>query len=459
MKDIMKDIMDRVETYKRRAGTGVLIVFVLLLSAALCWADTTIYVYQSAAGALTVKTFDSDGNLSGTIPQTKAIPDSCFTPELFWDSGAGALRINGFNSSGDPIWTGTIGADGQFASRKTFQSPDCGSVTADALSAVYPDSIPCVSYTAWSTTCSNGFFTRTGIPDGCVGALLTIPCSNPPTTCNWVYGVWTLATCAAGTIQTRTATATPSGCIGFPDQLTIQSCPPVTCTSYNYTLGACQSTNTAPVISYTGVPAGCTGGITPATIQPCTYGAPTCTSWTYTNWSPTDAACTPGSTQTRQVATSSPTPCTGQPSSSLLSKACPTGSSSNYVLLMDSVVKDYQKIAANGGAYYKVVVGPNDTGRKISVTMGSKDYTTKQEMIIGKNILVTEADYTAIVNKGLPQFSTAGPALWYYITTGTTYKTRGHTIYNITAGDVYYIFIKNVSGQTGTYSISYNLGT
>lgn len=137
-----------------------------------------------------------------------------------------------------------------------------------------------------------------------------------------------------------------------------------------------------------------------------------------------------------------------------------TTSDSNYVLLKDSVSYNYIKIPANGVAYYKVVIGPNDTGRKITVTIGSCDYTTKQEMIIGKNIPVTETNYTEIVNKGLPQYSTAGKdGLWYYITAGTSYLSRAHTILNITAGNVYYILIKNVSKQTGTYSISYNLRT
>ena len=169
--------MDNRKISLKRAGAGIIVVLALLLSSTFSWGDTAIYVYQTAGnGALTIKTI-TDTGITATPVQT--IPNSCYRPDLFWDSAAGALRLNGFNAYNDPAWTGTINATGVLANIMPSSLPTvfCSLATTSIVSAAFPDNIPCTSYGAW-IACTGGVMTRTGNPQGCTAAqLTTLPCT------------------------------------------------------------------------------------------------------------------------------------------------------------------------------------------------------------------------------------------------------------------------------------------
>jgi len=486
----MKDIRNRVETSKRRTGTVVLIVSLLLLSAALGWADTTIYVYQAANGGLTVKTFDCNGTLSQTIQQTNAIPKSCFLPELFWDTFTGSLRINGFDSSGTPSWTGMIGVDGKLKNPASGNvNVTCGSVTPDAISGVFPDSIPCVSYSAWSA-CSNGFITRTGSPAGCEGQILSIPCSNT-STCSWTYGAWTPATCAAGSIQTRTATASPSGCTGFPGEPTIQSCPaaPVACTSWTYSAwspldGSCTpgSTQTRTVTGSS--PAGCTGSPSPSNLSK-TCNAPICTSWTYSAWSPSEATCTAGQTLTRTISTSSPAGCTG--GNPVLSEACPNGSNGlqGTTLLFNVNTQHFPLTAGQAKLFNVTAPACTTTAKQLRFTLGGQQSYPRSDVLVKKvngnpSRVPTQADYNAYyaltargvgpymdcVSNGDGTCTSTGSFFWKFDGSGSGETVIVYSSYSnfslgapismktsiptFSQGDSYYLYVVNTSATAST---------
>src|SRR5512143_2787392 len=131
-----------IRTTKGIRATAVVIAS-LLLSCALSWGATTVYVYQAAStGALTIETIDDIGNVTNPVAQTVPIPDSCAAPDLFWDSDAGALRLIGFGPLKNPAWTGTIDAKGQFTTQKAPPQFGCTSVSASVVSAAFPDTIP-----------------------------------------------------------------------------------------------------------------------------------------------------------------------------------------------------------------------------------------------------------------------------------------------------------------------------
>jgi len=273
-------------------GAAAVVIAYILLSSILSWGATTVYVYQAASsGALTIKTIDENGTVA-TPAQTVAIPNSCAAPDLFWDSDAGALRLNGFGADKNPSWTGTINANGQFSTTMAFQTISCTSVAASVVSAAFPDTIPTL---ASSQACTD-----------------------------WSYGPWTPLPCAAGSIQTRIATGIPAGCVGgFPDDITVQSCPAPTCTTFTYACsGTCAptvagaTTGTCPAVVQTSFPSGCIGG-TPAATTTCTVGV-ACTGYNYSAW----GTCTNGS-QSRTVTGYTPANCSGTPSAgAVLTQSC-----------------------------------------------------------------------------------------------------------------------------------------
>src|SRR5512143_4245969 len=132
-----------IRTTKGIRATAVVIAS-LLLSCALSWGATTVYVYQEApTGSLTIETIDGNGYVTNpVVQQTDQIPDSCAAPDLFWDSDAGALRLIGFGPLKNPAWTGTIDAKGQYTAKKAPPQFGCTSVSASVVSAAFPDTIP-----------------------------------------------------------------------------------------------------------------------------------------------------------------------------------------------------------------------------------------------------------------------------------------------------------------------------
>jgi hypothetical protein len=412
--------MDNRKISLKRAGAGIIVVLVLLLGSAVSWGDTSIYVYQALnSGALTIKTIDCNGTTT-TPAQTVAIPNSCFTPDLFWDSANGALRLNGFDSNNYPIWTGTIDATGKFATTMAPLTVTCGSAVASVVNAAFPTK--CTGYSAW-TACSGGVMTRTGTtPSGCVPDQPTILSCTPACT-SWIYGSWTPASCAGGSIQNRTATGSPAGCVGMPDQVTVQSCPPQACTSYSYTLGPCQSNNTAPVVSYSGIPSGCSGGATPAQTQQCVYNAPTCTSWTYSAWSPSETSCTSGQTLTRSILTSSPTPCNG--GNPILSEACPNGPSSppQGTALSYYAINYHMTLPANGTLLFNAAVGsPNCTSTsRASFSVSAQQQSPRTDILVKKSFNFTASPPTkADYNNFFAQTGVA-PGQYYSITSNGSF--------------------------------------
>ncbi len=287
--------------------------------------------------------------------------------------------------------------------------------------------------------------TRTGAtPPGCVSDQPTmLSCVSACT--SWTYGSWTPASCAAGTIQSRTATGIPSGCVGLPDALTVQSCPPQACTGYNYTLGTCQSNNTAPVVSYAGVPAGCSGGATPATTQPCVFSAPTCTSFTYSAWSPSETSCTAGQTLTRSVLTSSPTPCNG--GNPVTTEACPVTPGGATALKINDTASKWTVPA--GGTYLFSATLPSactTTSKQLRFSVTGQQTSPNVDIVIKKGSAPTRADYQNL-------FSISGITAGQYTdcvkVTGTNYCNG--------TGTFFWNFSGTGSGETTIAYADYSL--
>jgi len=150
-----------------------------------------------------------------------------------------------------------------------------------------PPNFPCTSYTysAWTTTCQNGYYTRTiltRLPSGCqeatAGSLipeLKKACTAETPICSFTYSAW--GECRSDGTQARTVlTHYPTGCTGGTPEIK-RSCAytqtaPVCSFAYS-AWGECQPNGTRTRIVTGTKPAGCTGG-NPVTFGSCSYTAP-----------------------------------------------------------------------------------------------------------------------------------------------------------------------------------------
>ncbi len=438
------------KTLLKGAGKGVLAAFIVLMCASLGFAATTIYVNQDATGKLTVTTLDCNGVVTNPANTSPAIPNSCSTPDLFWDSDAGELRLNGFDGSTPPApkWTGTIDANGNFTTTmSSLPNVTCSSVTPNVVSATF------------STT-------------------PTVVASQACT--SWTYDAsWNPSPCAVGTIQTKKATGVPSGCVGgFPDiTQMVRSCPAPTCV-YTYSGTTCGGTctptspgaltGTCPA-AQTGVsPAGCIGGnSTPNTINCTPVGA--CTGYTYSAW----GTCTSG-TQSRTVTGYTPAGCSGSPSTnSVLTQSCTTPTPGGPIVLQQS--NEYAlTLAAKQTQYFQFTTpagGCSSALHKwirvtlinVSLTGGDGQLLVKSSNHGASTALPTLADYT--YEFGLHSYSNlqdwtrdpnGGVFFWNWSIGGAnevlaiTYTYTGHTF---NQDDTYYMLLYNQGTTSNQYRV------
>jgi hypothetical protein len=138
---------------------------------------------------------------------------------------------------------------------------------------------------------------------------------------------------------------------------------------------------------------------------------------------------------------------------------------SQYTLLANSQVLNYMKLGTRPSesayAYYKIVVGAAEAGKTIIVTMGSKDYTTMQDLVIAKNVTVDRTFYDNIMASApkpitTPITSSGAPYMYSFAPDSPgNYLNFSYALRSAQLGDVYYILIANRSATAGNYSISY----
>lgn len=220
-----------------------------------------------------------------------------------------------------------------------------------------------------------------------------------------------------------------------------------------------------------------------------TSGGTTALSWTITN-GPADGTfnLAPGGTCTNFTGSSSGSCTTGTLTASTnfgLTVSNTNGSSSCYVsvtvtstsgdlpgttLLIKDIQYDLISISAGAYKYYKIVVNPADQGKTLSITLGSRDYTTKQDIITKKGLpQIDKTEYDSIAKcyySGgttctpgtvlTSSYVSGGPIYWFILNKGATYRSFVNTISSVVP-DTYYIIVVNRSSATGAYRIFYNI--
>ncbi|MHB8881362.1 MAG: hypothetical protein ACYC69_07595 [Thermodesulfovibrionales bacterium] len=251
-----------------RKGFGMIAIAVvafLLVSSTPGWADTKLYVRKAADGALTIWKYDVATATPRITPQPISIPNSCYTPELFWDTDLGAWVLNGFDDSMNLAWTGAVNVSGVFSMAGTPPAIVCGTPGAVTTTSSLSPGSCAFTYTDYGTCQTDDYQYRTVVsvsPPGCVGGLpvLTQSCTWTAPACTaWTYSAW--GVCQSDSTQTRNIVSSlPSGCEGGSPVLSQSCVPPVngTCgSSQGQTLasaptsGLC-STGTAGTVSGTG---------------------------------------------------------------------------------------------------------------------------------------------------------------------------------------------------------------
>jgi hypothetical protein len=133
--------------------------------------------------------------------------------------------------------------------------------------------------------------------------------SSSPTSCTYVYDVW--STCVGGS-QTRTYTVSPSGCTGNPPIDSVQRTCTSACTFVYSPWSTC--TNGSQTRTYTATPLGCNTTPPVDSIQRA-CGNPPCT-FTYGSWT----TCA-NNLQTRSY-TAVPSGCLGNPPADSIARTC-----------------------------------------------------------------------------------------------------------------------------------------
>ena len=180
--------MDGTKKYlKRASAVAALVALTIMLGQAISWADK-IYVSKDASGRLSIMKFSDTVGFT-TPTQGVTIPDSCFTPDIFWDCASSEFTLNGYDSSAAPAWSGHVDMNGVFSIARQPAAMNCGAGGIPSASNAEID------------------------PAVCTQAVQAVSCSG------WTYGNWTPttpATCTPGTILQRSYTPSPQGCDGSP---------------------------------------------------------------------------------------------------------------------------------------------------------------------------------------------------------------------------------------------------
>jgi hypothetical protein len=247
--------------------------------------------------------------------------------------------------------------------------------------------------------------------------------------------------CGSANGQTFTSAPTSNLCSYTSTTPTVSGSGPWTwkCTGSNGGSGAnCQANSPTPVNGVCGSANGQTF-----------TSAPTSNLCSYTSTTPTVSGSGPWTWN-----------CTGANGGATVDcqAALASAGGGTYTLMQNMVALNNTKIAASAYNYYEIVVAAGDAGRNLTITLGSHDYVTKQELIVAKNIQVDDTYYQSLMTPvPTTTLNSMGPDYWYKITTGTSYLNTSYTIRNLVAGDVYYVLVVNRSTQQGLYAIAYNI--